>query len=267
MVCFQVEEGHYFDDAIWLPNTSDENKWIATLKWHSKVANICTWSYKISCGNPYLCEYAEQFNRNVILNPTTIDTEGLHNPKLYQSSPKKDFLSVAAFPEKELVIGWTGSHSTLVYLHLILPVLQELEKKYSFTFLVIADKKPDLSLNSLQFRPWSKETEIQDLMRLDIGLMPLSDDLWSQGKCGFKALQYMALGIPAIASPVGVNNQIIEDGVNGYLCDSPDKWYHKIETMILNPGLRKTFGKNGREKVIQKYSVLSNTDNFLGLFE
>src|SRR5690606_37637078 len=91
-----------FDDAIWLTNTSENNKLAAGLKWHQKVDAISKWAYKVSCGNTFLCDYARQFNNNVVLNPTTIDTENMHNPALLQ----KQVNSV-------LVIGWTGTHSTL----------------------------------------------------------------------------------------------------------------------------------------------------------
>lgn len=246
-----------FDDAIWLPNTSEENRLAAHLKWHSKVGAICRWSYKISCGNQYLCAYAKQFNPNVILNPTTIDTEKVHNPDGYRA--RED--------SKKPVIGWTGSHSTLIYLDLLVPIIQELEKKYDFNFLVIANKAPQLDCKSLRFLPWNKEREIGDLMNIDIGVMPLTDDAWAKGKCGFKALQYMALEIPALVSPVGVNAEIVDDGANGFVCHTPQDWYKKLEMLIVNPSMRKSLGKNAREKVLKNYSVLSNADNFLALFE
>lgn len=245
-----------FDDAIWLPNTSAENRWAAKLKWHSKTGAICRWSYKISCGNDYLCAYARQFNQNVVLNPTTIDTDSVHNPDLYQ-----------ALDKKELIIGWTGSHSTLVYLDQIVPIIQALEKRYRFAFMVIADKAPKINCKSLLFVPWNKRHEISDLMAIDIGIMPLTDDAWAKGKCGFKALQYMALGIPALVSPVGVNAKIVDEGVNGFICHSQQDWHDKIEMLLMNPVLRKSLGKKAREKIVKNYSVMSNVDNFLALFE
>lgn len=254
---FQKKIIYDFDDAIWLPNTSKENLLAAKLKWHSKTAPICQLSYKISCGNDYLCAYARQFNPDVVLNPTTINTENVHNPDLYQA-PKV---------EGKLIVGWTGSHSTLMYLDQIAPVIQELEKQYEFVFLVIADKAPRINCKSLQFLPWDKNHEIRDLMALDIGIMPLTDDAWAKGKCGFKALQYMALGIPAIVSPVGVNVEIVDDGVNGYICQDQQDWYNKLEMLILDTPLRKSLGKSARKKVIENYSVLSNADNFLSFFE
>ncbi len=244
-----------FDDAIWLPNTSENNKIAASIKWHHKVASICKWSYKVSCGNAYLQEYASRFNAKAFYNPTTIDTENLHNPALY---PKP----IKTFP----VIGWTGTHSTLVYLEPVIEVLKKLETKYEFEFCVIANKDPMLPLQSYRFVQWTKETEIQDLLRFDIGLMPLGDDMWAKGKCGFKALQYMALGIPAVASPVGVNTAIIKSGVNGCLCRDRNEWFFALESLLINNSERIRMGSNARYKIEIAYSVLANKNSYIDLF-
>ncbi|AYB35514.1 glycosyltransferase [Chryseolinea soli] len=247
-----------FDDAIWLPNTSDENKIASVLKWHGKVSAICRWSYRISCGNDYLADFARRFNKNVVVNPTTIDTEHLHNPAHYAPHAASE----------SVVIGWTGTHSTLKYLDPLVPVFQRLEKKYPgrIQFLVIANKAPQLALQHLIFLPWKKETEIQDLLRMDIGIMPLTDDIWAKGKCGFKALQYMALGIPTVTSPVGINTTMVDPAV-GFLAGTPGEWEMYLEKLMDAPTLRKQMGAAGRKKVIDQYSVGSNTSTFLSLFE
>jgi glycosyltransferase involved in cell wall biosynthesis len=245
-----------FDDAIWLPNTSEENRLVSILKWPTKINFICRWSYKISCGNLYLCDYAYRYNRNIVLNPTTVDTETLHNPRLYKKKSSND-----------LVIGWTGSHSTLKYLDKMEGILQEVEQKYdNVSFTVIANQAPDLELKRMNFVKWSQENEISALAEFDIGIMPLTDDPWARGKCGFKALQYMAMEIPTIASPVGVNTTIIDDGVNGRLAASGKEWSKSLAELIENPELRLKLGKQGRETVIRNYSVRANADNFFSLF-
>lgn len=251
-----------FDDAIWLPNTSANNKIAANIKWHGKTKSICKWAYKVSAGNNYLAQYASCFNKRVAVNPTTIDTIHLHN----RIKNQQGCLLPASEGESKIVIGWTGTHSTMSYLHVLLPVLEELEKEHSFTFLVIADKEPLFKLSSLQFLPWNKSTEIDDLLKMNIGVMPLVDDLWAKGKCGFKALQYMALGIPALVSPVGVNCEIVEDGVNGFVCNSKEEWKESLATLLKDTCLRKKMGLEARKQIEQSYSVQANRRTFLGLF-
>ncbi len=246
-----------FDDAIWLPNTSNENALASFLKQHGKVKSICRLSFKISCGNLYLKEFAEKFNPFAIVNPTTIDTTHLHNPARYNVQKRQDIIT----------IGWTGSHSTLKYLNILLPVFKKLESKFpnQWRLLIIADKPPDLNLGSIEFKQWSKETEIEDLLQLDIGIMPLPDDEWAKGKCGFKALQYLALEIPALVSSVGVNKSIVDHGINGYLCTTENEWLYYLEELLFDESLRKNMGRDGRKKIISNYSVLSNSSNFLDL--
>lgn len=246
-----------FDDAIWLTDRNEEPKLMGLIKWRNKVKYICRWSFKISCGNSYLCTYASKYNKHVFYIPTTIDTENWHNPILFPVHKDPNCIN----------IGWTGSHSTLKYLNTIESVLKKILALHpSVNIIVIADQQPELSF-PINFIPWNEKSEIDDLLKIDIGIMPLPADEWSKGKCGFKALQYMALGIPAVVSPVGVNANIIDPGVNGFLADSKEQWYQYINTLILDEALRKTMGKAGRQKVIELYSVESNSFAFLSLFE
>ncbi len=240
-----------FDDAIWLTD-KNENALQRFVRWRSKVKTIAGWAYRVSCGNKYLCDFAKQYNQNVVLNPTTIDTS-------YHTPIKKG--------TNNITIGWTGSHSTLKYLGDIVPAIGELEKKYpQLVFIVIANQKPGLPVASLKFIEWSLENEISDLSKIDIGIMPLPDDEWSKGKCGFKLLQYMALGIPAVASPVGANNEIISEGVEGLFCNSKQQWIDALEKLMNDPALRERMGSAGRMKVEKYYSVNSNSSTFLSLF-
>ncbi|MFC5269350.1 glycosyltransferase [Adhaeribacter terreus] len=242
-----------FDDAIWMEDSAGNNKIVSGIKWYDKVKSICRWAYKISAGNTYLSNFALQFNKQVILNPTTIDTLNLHNEVKDQDT-------------KRIVIGWTGTHTTLRHLAIVTPVIAALEKKYDFDFCVISNAAPELPLRSLKFKPWKKETEIEDLLSFNIGLMPLEDDAWAKGKCAFKALQYMALGIPAIVSPVGMNSEVVDNGKNGFICNTEAEWYNAIETLLTQPEVRRSQGKAARGKIIDNYSVLANQQNFLKLF-
>lgn len=241
-----------FDDAIWLPNTSRQNSLAAQLKWHNKVKHICEWSWKISCGNDFLASFAKKYNENVVINPTTIDT-AYHRPLPTKSSRP--------------VIGWTGTHSTTKYLDTLSPVLRELKRNHDFSVLIISNKKPIWDFIDYEFIDWTVENEIETLNKIDIGIMPLEDSVWELGKCGFKALQYMALEIPVVASSVGANKQIIDHGENGYLCNKTDEWIRYLSQLLSYENLRITIGKAGRQKVIRHYSVDSNIRCFLGLFE
>lgn len=246
-----------FDDAIWLANTSEANRIAAGLKFHHKVDSICRWAYKNSCGNAYLAAYARQFNPRVVVNPTTIDTVHLHNQVRDQLAPGP------------LVIGWTGTHSTLKYLLPLVPVIARLEAEgFNFEFRVISNQPPvfDQELRSLRFVPWQKATEIADLLAFHVGLMPLEDDLWAQGKCAFKALQYMALGIPALVSPVGMNTEVVQDDYNGYICQAPEDWYQRLRQLLSDAAHRQALGQAARATIEQRYSVQANTPVFLQLF-
>lgn len=252
-----------FDDAIWMTDKTKESVLERIIRWRSKVGGICTWSYKVSCGNQYLADFAQQFNANVLVNPTTIDTEEVHNPTLFDKHKMREEKKISG-----VVIGWTGSHSTLKYLEEIEPVLIELENQNpEISLVVIADKPPQLKLKRLLFYKWSKETEIKNLMLVDIGIMPLPNDQWAKGKCGFKALQYMALGIPTVVSPIGVNTTIIQHGENGFCCSAREEWREIINLLVKDDSLRAKTGNAGKQTVLNHYSVKSNSDVFLSLFQ
>jgi len=244
-----------FDDAIWIPNASETNRNLTMMfKRFGNTAKICKWVNVVSVGNAYLADYASKYNKNVLINPTTIDTDELHNVEKKHGNHR-------------FVIGWTGSHSTVQYLDELYHVFKQLEAKYEFDLHVICDVPPKLDLKSLKFIPWNKKTEIQDLLNLNVGLMPLQEDIWSKGKCGFKALQYMSLGIPALVSGVGVNAEIVDNEVNGFVCKTLDDWYVTIERLITDPALLNRVSQKTRTKIVEKYSLSSNKENFLSLFD
>ncbi len=251
-----------FDDAIWLPNTSDENRIAAMLKWHGKTKSICSWAWRVTAGNEYLADFARQYCNQVIVLPTIVDTE-VHTLRQAPSATK-------GFPmtrqDDIIVIGWTGSHSTLPYLQEIMPALQELETHVDFCFLVIADKDPRLPLKNYQFIQWNRDSEIEDLKRMDIGVMPLPDNPWTQGKCGFKLIQYLALEIPAVASPVGVNNKVLQHSVSGYFAQNDDEWVTYLKRLLLDAPLRKKLGQQGRKHIETHYSLESQKAAFQNLF-
>jgi glycosyltransferase involved in cell wall biosynthesis len=242
-----------FDDAIWLPNYSETNARFHRLKAYWKVKYCIKWAAKVTAGNEYLASYARQFNSNVEIIPTTIDTENHHN--------------VRTDHQRETpIIGWTGTHTTSQYLEDIIPVLKKLEEKYDFIFRVISNEDPKFDLKSFEFVKWTKETEIYDLQQFTIGIMPLRHDIWSEGKCGFKGLQYMSLGIVAVMSPVGVNTSIVHDGINGYLAETPEEWEERLALLLTDAALRTKIGEAGRITIEERYSVKAFREKYTALF-
>lgn len=242
-----------FDDAIWIPVVSEQNKFARYFKNTGKIKQICSWAYKVSAGNKYLCAFAEKYNGKVFYNPTCVDTENRHN-------------ILADHDVKRITIGWTGSFSTIKYLDVTLPALQKLQEKYDFDIKIICNENPNLSLKNVTYVSWNEENEVAELASCQIGLMPLTHDEWSEGKCGFKLIQYLALEIPAVSSPVGVNKKIINENVNGFFANSDEEWYDAIEKLLVDVSLRKRLGKAGREKIKAEFSLQSNEKNFLSLF-
>jgi glycosyltransferase involved in cell wall biosynthesis len=243
-----------FDDAIWLPNFSPQHRNVHRLKAYWKVKHIVRWSHKVSVGNQFLAEYARRYNTNVGVVPTTIDPS-LH--RVTDDSPTNS----------PWVIGWTGTHTTVHYLLPLIPVLEQLAQEIPYVFRVISNESPAFKIPNLEFILWTKASEIDELSKFSVGVMPLSDDDWSKGKCGFKALQYMALGIPTIASNVGVNPEIIEHGINGFLADSPQEWLACLRHMYHESARSRAIGQAAAETVHKRYSVAANCALYSNLFE
>lgn len=241
-----------FDDAIWHHDVSEANRKFARLKKPEKIVDIIRMSDLVIAGNGFLRNYALQYNKNVKIIPTTIDTD--------------EYIRVNWNENKNaLCIGWSGSVTTIKHFSLAVNALLTLKEKYGdkIYFKVIGDKSYNHGRLGIRGIAWRRETELADLCEIDIGIMPLPDDEWSKGKCGLKGLQYMALEIPAVMSPVGVNNEIINDGVNGYLATGDAGWVEKISMLIEDEALRKRIGKSARQTVIERYSIHSQQSKYL----
>ncbi|NLL29285.1 MAG: glycosyltransferase family 4 protein [Bacteroidales bacterium] len=245
-----------FDDAIWLNDVSNANKNLKWLKKPEKTADICKLATCIIVGNSYLADFASKYNKNIHIVPTTIDTN-------YHHFSSKDYT------KNPICIGWTGSSTTLKHFNVVVPVLKILKKKFQdkICFKVISDEPIYSKEIEIENSMWSPETEIKDLNDFDIGIMPLPDNKWTKGKCGFKGLQYMALGIPTLMSPVGVNKEIITDAENGFLPSNTDEWVEKISLLIENPELREKLGLAGRKTIEEKFSVNVWKKPYLSVFE
>jgi glycosyltransferase involved in cell wall biosynthesis len=245
-----------FDDAIWLPTVSSGNRTLAWLKNPAKTDELLRMADMVFAGNRYLADYASQFSDCVRIVPTTVDTDV--------------FRPEARIPRRDGVveIGWTGSRTTIDHFVYLVPTLVRIREKYGdrVRFKVIGDEVFRDDRLGLRGIPWRRETELDDLSTMDIGIMPLPDSPWTRGKCGFKGLTYMSLGIPAVLSPVGVNTEIVDDGINGFLADSEDQWVDRLSRLIEQPELRTAVGTRGRATVVARYSVASQKDRYVQYF-
>ena len=186
----------------------------------------------------HLRDYAQLFARRVRVIPTVVDLAGYPNHKKAEET-------------ESIRVGWIGTPITAENLRGLIPVMKRLQSahpKVVFRFIGAGNNFPRNGLRA-EVPAWSQETESELLMGCDIGIMPLPDTEFMRGKCGLKLIQYMACGLPVVASPVGVNREIVEEGKNGYLAASDDEWFGKLDKVIRHSELRMSLGKAGRAKV------------------
>jgi glycosyltransferase involved in cell wall biosynthesis len=196
-------------------------------------------------GNPYLKSRAELAGaRQIRLLPTVID------PSRY---PQKVY-----YEKEKVTIGWIGSPSTLKYVKLILPALEELNREFDIELILVNGKKGVAFSGEQVLIPWSEETEVASIHQMDIGMMPLPDDSWERGKCAYKLIQYMACGLPVVASPVGMNPEVVQHGENGFLAASEAEWVEYLGRLISDASLRKAMGERGRRLVMERYTLERN---------
>jgi len=206
----------------------------------------------VTVTTPYLAEYVRKFNPQVHIITGPIDCS-LYKPSSKEASDK-------------IVIGWIGSPVTVKYVQDILPVFIELDKKYSNIEFHIIGSNPFNSENlNIKFFAWSEESEISLLSDFDIGIMPLTYDKWSRGKGGLKILQYFATGIPVVCSPVGINNDLVEEGKNGFFAKDNKEWTEKLGRLVENKQLRTEMGFNGHKLVEQKFDLKKSVDYIEGI--
>ncbi len=245
-----------FDDAIWKADTSPGNQKWEWVKRPAKFFDNVAHAHVVLAGNAYLAEQARKVNKNVLLVPTTVDT-AFHKPLTHlRGGPV-------------VCIGWSGSVSTVKHFVSLLPVLRRIEQQYgaAVRFRLFGDANFKSSHPKVEALAWTEASEVDVLNSFDIGLMPLPDDEWARGKCGLKALTYLACGVPAVVSPVGVNADIVQPGVSGLHAVSDDEWYEALCKLIDDVALRKQMGVAGRTFVEKHYSVEANKHLYLEAFE
>jgi len=230
-----------FDDAVMFQKGEkmDMNKPRRNKRFDQTI-QVCD---HVVAGNPFLKEESQLESDRISVIATPVDTD--------------KYLPVEKTVDKKgVTIGWMGSKSTTRYLKTLTPVFSELQSRFDdVNITIISDRFEGIEEITATKKIWREDEELRDLQNFDIGIMPLPDDPWTKGKCGFKLLQYQAAGLPVVCSPVGVNREMVIDGVNGFYAHTAQEWFDRLHQLISSPELRNRMGKAGRERVIKEYSL------------
>lgn len=244
-----------YDDAIFHMYDASGNRVVRALL-GKKLQPLLKRTSLCFCGNRYLLDYAARFAPRTMLLPTVVDTD------IYRPAEPRP-------PDAPVTIGWIGSPSTWPYVRPLLPLLRELAETRGVRVRVVgagpgarSDAFPGLDLVD-----WSEESEVDEVRAMDVGIMPLPDDIWAKGKCGYKLIQYMACALPVVASPVGVNCEIVAPGANGFLADGEREWRDALLRLIDDAGLRRTYGAAGRRRVEELYSLQAHAPRLVAALQ
>ncbi len=239
-----------FDDAI--HHNYDQHP-SAAVRWllAGKIRQVIRWSSGVSAGNRYLADYARPFSRRVEILPTVVD--------LARFCPTRSPVQKGS----RIVVGWIGSPSTAPYLSLIAGPLARFCARQEARVVAVGSGPISLPGVPLETRPWSEAAETDDIRGFDIGIMPLPDTPWARGKSAFKLIQYMACGLPVVASPVGANAEVVENGVSGILADGGDQWLDALCRLAGDGDLREEMGRRGRARVEACYCLNVMAPKFL----
>lgn len=242
------------DDLVYLKRSNKAHPFISIIKGRKKPVFLMKHAKHVITCTPYLDEFVRKYNS------TTTDISSTINTERYK--PKTDYSSNGKF-----TIGWSGSHSTSRYLYLLSGVLRDLAKEMDYKLVVMGDVGFSLTGVDVETLPWNEEYEVATISRFDLGLYPLPDEEWVLGKSGLKALQYMALGVPTIATAIGTIYRIIEDGKNGYLAQTEQDWKTRILQLKDSQSLREQMGRAAVDTVTRQYSVNANKKVYLSILE
>jgi glycosyltransferase involved in cell wall biosynthesis len=244
------------DDATYLPYVSPVYGRLASaLKWFSKTDDLIGWARVVTCGNRTIANYVESKGVETAIIPTVVDTDRFRPREKSQAEQSQQQASVP-------VIGWVGTHSTYPYLETIFPVLQQLARTHRFRLKVVGAGRERLDLPGVEVENWKWELsrEIEDFQSFDIGLYPIVESEWAAGKSGFKAIQYMAVGVPYVVTPVGSCAEIGQPGVTHLCASTPDEWHAALDRLLADAELRRRMGEAGRLHTLQYYTVPVQSD-------
>ncbi len=242
------------DDATYIPYTSPTfGKLGKAFKWFSKTDDLIRWAGLVTCGNSAIAEYVTSKGAKARVIPTVVDTD------VFDPVPRN--------PQDEgLVLGWIGTHSTFPYLESTFSVLRELARDHKFRLKIVGAGRSDIRIPGVEVEnlEWELNREVKDFQSLDIGLYPIDPSLyasqWAAGKSGFKAIQYMAVGIPFVATPVGAVREHGQVGSTHYCATTPDEWREALSTLIANRESREQMGALGRRWALEHYGLAAHAD-------
>jgi glycosyltransferase involved in cell wall biosynthesis len=232
---------HDFDEAIFVPNIHSANKAWGWLRDRRRPARVSAMAAAVTVQNDYLAEFARKWNSRVTVIPTPVDTNGRHPRQARSPGP--------------VVVGWLGSETTAPYLKLVDDALARVSDEVDVIVRVVGGAYTNPRVRRLDVLEFTLEREQSDLEGFDIGILPEPDDDWTRGKGGYKALLYMAVGIPVVASRVGVNTDIVSDAETGFCVSTTDEWVAALRRLVADPSLRERMGAAGRARVTQRYSI------------
>ncbi len=241
------------DDPVFVPYRSPMNGLFSLLKFSRKTHSLFRLSDHIITINRLIADYAARYNPSVSVIPNCVDTD--------------TYCPALKSPDGPVRLVWMGSHSTMSNLEEIAPTLQRLQSTHRIPLIVIGSGRVELRGVETEVRIWSAETEIADLQAGDIGLVPLPDLPWNHWKFFYKTVQYMALGIPVVARRMGSNSEIIEDGVNGFLVETNEEWYQRLQMLVTNKELRSRMGKSARATIVERFSTQVQMPRMVSIFE
>ena len=242
-----------FDDAFF--HTYDDHpNWLVRLALHDKLKPLVRGASRVCAGNEYLRNYAERTGAEAIVLPTVVDVE--------------TYVPTVVVDDRPLTIGWIGSPSTWCHVQPILPLLEQFCRDHPVRFRAIGagveaerDRFPGLELAE-----WSEASEVAEVQAMDIGLMPLLDLPFQRGKSGYKLIQYMACGLPVIASPVGVNCDIVSHGRTGFLASRKEEWISALSELVSDADRRRAMGEEGRQRAVRDYSLATHAPRLVEVF-
>jgi len=247
-IIFDTDDAHFTKPAF-------ATGFAARFHDRERMAKLCKLACEVIVSVTFISDYAKRYNPNVTVIPTSID---LANYQLKEY--KADVTS-------RVVIGWAGTASGLMYLRRLTPVLQRLAETHDILLKIICSEFIEIDSVEIHQQKWSLENEIANLQSLDIGIMPLANTAFERGKGGFKLIQYMGVGVPVVCSPIGVNVNLVQDGANGFLANSPDEWFDKLLQLIESPFLREYFGRKGRESIEGRFTTEANAEKLMDVLQ